>query len=516
MLIDKYKRNILKNIDNYLIYLIILLGLFLRLYKLDNIPAEIWGDIVEGMDFMTPILEGKFPFHYVLGNGPIFFYIASLFSLIVGFNFLALKVTSVVFGLLLVFGGYLFARELFNKEIALITAFLLAVSKWPVIYSRLGLMNIMIPTVISYIFYFLLKSINNKNPTFLLYCSLLLGLGLYIYPAFIIVPPVFFLTLIIFALNKDFKKILPIKKYLMVSLIVFFLLSTPFILSFDKFGFGDTNSYFGSKFLVASGTLAPDFINRFYSNIVKHLLMFNYKGDACFRINPTNSPQLDLVSGIFFIVGIIYLLFSNIECKKKFLLFIPLIAFQLPSLLVLNVPTDVPSATRSIGIIPFLYVIIALGINFIIGKADLIQKNKKLFLTIIFSCITILNIKQVFVDYSKGLPHKNTPFGRIIADKIDGLTYGIQPYVYSCCWGDWGQPEPGGITYALKRTRDINFIPRGENLCLYLPDDTDYYLILDPNYKHLLKDGLLCGFKIDHEEVVSKYNDVVFIGVWNY
>ena len=60
MLIDKYKRNILKNIDNYLIYLIILLGLFLRLYKLDNIPAEIWGDIVEGMDFMTPILEGKF------------------------------------------------------------------------------------------------------------------------------------------------------------------------------------------------------------------------------------------------------------------------------------------------------------------------------------------------------------------------------------------------------------------------------------------------------------------------
>ena len=105
---------------------------------------------------MTPILEGKFPFHYVLGNGPIFFYIASLFSLIVGFNFLALKVTSVVFGLLLVFGGYLFARELFNKEIALITAFLLAVSKWPVIYSRLGLMNIMIPTVISYIFYFLL------------------------------------------------------------------------------------------------------------------------------------------------------------------------------------------------------------------------------------------------------------------------------------------------------------------------------------------------------------------------
>ena len=42
MLIDKFKRNILKNIDNYLIYLIILLGLFLRLYKLDNNPAEIW------------------------------------------------------------------------------------------------------------------------------------------------------------------------------------------------------------------------------------------------------------------------------------------------------------------------------------------------------------------------------------------------------------------------------------------------------------------------------------------
>ena len=75
----------------------------------------------------------------------------------------------------------------------------------------------------------------------------------------------------------------------------------------------------------------------------------------------------------------------------------------------------------------------------------------------ILASIAILNFEKYFIDYAQGLPNHNTPFGKIIAQEIDKQSEDTQIYVYGCCWGDWGQPEPKGIEYALKSKRKVVF-----------------------------------------------------------
>ncbi len=501
-------------IKNWLIITIIFVGIFLRFYRLDEIPAEIWGDIVVGMDFMTSVLRGEWPFYFILGNGPLYFYVASFSSLLLGFNFLTLKITSAFFGIVLIIGGYMFAKEVFNKEIGLITAFLLAVSKWPVIHSRWGLMNILVPTIISFIFYLLVRVIKKGASKDLIIIVFLAGIGLYVYPAFIIVPPTVVFIYSLLLICRKVKKISI--KYYLISSVVFIVLSIPFLLKFSDFGFTKSDSYFGGKLFVTNGKLTDDFVKRLGDNLYKHLIMFNYRGDVVFRVNPANSPELDFISGIFMLVGLLYLIFSKVDFGKKLVILVPFVLFQAPSFLVINFPMDVPNSTRSIGILPFLYIIVSLGLYHSVKKFVASQKQLKLLLAIILFLIFLLNYKQVFMDYPEGLPDHNVPFGRMIAEKIDSLSYEVMPLVYSCCWGDWGQPEPGGIKYALKNARSIFFITNDADLCEFIVRSDKYYLFLDPRYEFFIKGGYLCNQKIRQEKVISKYGDVVYMGIWNY
>ncbi len=507
-------KNYLRN--NWLILSILIIGGLVRIYRLNEIPGEIWGDVVVGMEFMEKVLRGQSPFYFVLGNGPFYFYFTSLLTFLTGFNFLTLKFASAFFGTLLIIGGYLLAKELFNKEIGLLTAFLLAVSKWPLIFSRWGLMNILVPTIISFIFYFLVRISKIGVSKDLIFIALLTSIGLYTYPAFIIVPPTVVFIYFLLMVGKRIKYNKNNIKYYLFASAIFITLSIPFLLKFGDFGFSQGKSYIGSKFFVSDGKVADNFVRRLGDNLFKHLIMFNYRGDVVFRVNPTKTPQLDFISGVFLIAGLFYLLVKNKNYVLKLVLLVPLILFQLPSALVINFPMDVPNSTRSIGVLPFLYIIVALGLHYLIKRIIPFPKYIILCNVLLLFLIFIINFKQVFVDYPNGLPDKNVPFGRIIAEKIDTLSDDIIPLVYSCCWGSWGQPESGGIKYALKNTRDVVFIPSNVEPCQYLFQTNKYYLFLDPRYEFFIKYGELCGQKINQEKIISKYKDIVYIGVWNY
>jgi len=63
-----------------ILILILLLSLVLRLYLLDTLPGEMWGDVNEHYELAQRILQGKFFYHYDFGgDGPLISYLIAFF-----------------------------------------------------------------------------------------------------------------------------------------------------------------------------------------------------------------------------------------------------------------------------------------------------------------------------------------------------------------------------------------------------------------------------------------------------
>ncbi len=156
--------------------LILLLAAVFRLWRLDSIPSGLYPDVaINGNDALDSLETGNFKVFYPENNGRegLFIWLIALSFSIFGPSIWAIKIVAAVFGILTVLGLYLLTKELFRTEnskqkivnseiIALLSAFFLAVSFWHVNFSRIGFRAILVPFILVFGFYFLLKSFS-KN-----------------------------------------------------------------------------------------------------------------------------------------------------------------------------------------------------------------------------------------------------------------------------------------------------------------------------------------------------------------
>jgi len=467
-----------------LFLLVIFIGLVLRFYNLNNLPMEMYGDIVEGYKFTQEILTGKWPFYFVLGNGPLFFYFVAIIAKIFGLYFLTMKIASAIVGVGIIIITYCLGKELFGKETGLITAFLIAVSKWPLIFSRLGNMPILVPLFTSIIYLLFFKiSKNPKNNKDWVMLGTFLGLGLYVYPAFFINPiAVFFLFL---SLGFHFWKKNWAKMF--ASLIFFLIFASKFyfLISGNLQGWVDSNSYFGGKIFVSQGKLAEDWPQKLKSNIVKTALMFNFiEADHSVRNNGSKQSALDFVSGVFLWLGLISGIWRKENRKNTVLVLLGTFLLMFPAILVLNVSSDVPSMCRTIGAIPLIFVLVGHGGSFFIKtlKRILIKPSgvwKVVFLLGIL--IIFLNAKMYFKDYAFSLPNHNEGFPYLIAQYVDRLPDNTQIFMYKGGWAEWYQPDWRAVSYEFKTPKKYTHIEKGEFNCQFFdPLISPKYFILDP------------------------------------
>jgi hypothetical protein len=94
----------------------------------------------------------------------------------------------------------------------------------------------------------------------------------------------------------------------------------------------------------------------------RHLLMFNVRGDSNSRHHAPERPLLDYVTGAGFVAGALLLLRSWRDWRSLFVLG-ALVLGLLPSLLAANGP----HAMRSIGALPYAYIVAALGWAALLG-----------------------------------------------------------------------------------------------------------------------------------------------------
>ncbi len=476
--------------------LLILFASICRFFKIDQMPGEIYGDIVIIFQYLARIFSGKWPFDFILSPGPLYYYVISPIVLVLGESYLTLKIASGIISLLTLAVSYHFVRKLVGKKVGLLTVLIMSFSSWVLIFSRLGNSQIIIPFVTVLSFYFLYCWIETKTRSrrALSLCIFTASLGWYIYPQTFILPPLICLLIIGYICTAEK---LPYSisriRLLVVTALLFLIFLVPFlgIVRTDKDNF--TKGYIGGH--VFTQKSKDELLKQFQRNLINGLSMFHFRGDVVFRSNVSSLPQLDIVSGTFFILGIGTFLIRDWK-KATFFGLVPLVVLVLPSLLVFNQPGEVPSASRTLGATPFVYMFIAYGMYWLC----MLMKKKTTVLFASTLCgflvgvMTFINLHRYFFLFIGGLPNHNTSFGRIIADNIDRYASNSHIYMTSCCWGEWGQPEAMGVYYALsKKHRDEkNFHVAPFKTCSGIPKDKPLYIIINPAEPDVIKHIASC------------------------
>lgn len=122
---------------NNLLLLILLLGAILRMYHLDF--QSIWLDEIHTMNEANPSIPLSDLYDTIMTGEqmpPLYFYMLYFVFKIFGYTTLVARSYSAVLGILSLYASYLLGKELFNKQVGLLTAFVLTLNYFHLSYSQ--------------------------------------------------------------------------------------------------------------------------------------------------------------------------------------------------------------------------------------------------------------------------------------------------------------------------------------------------------------------------------------------
>jgi 4-amino-4-deoxy-L-arabinose transferase-like glycosyltransferase len=151
----------------FLVSLILLLGAFLRLYRLDDVPPG-WRDdeVVETAVHAQRVLDGSFPLYFPQAEGhePLHHYLSAGLIALAGRSLFAVRLLSAYLGIASLAALYRFARRFFGAAPALVATLALAVSFWGLMYARFKLRHISAMGLMLLAFYFFLAPLHPLAP----------------------------------------------------------------------------------------------------------------------------------------------------------------------------------------------------------------------------------------------------------------------------------------------------------------------------------------------------------------
>jgi len=434
------------------VHKIVLLGvlafaLILRVYRLDKIPSGFYCDeAATGYGAYSLLKTGRDPYgnflplllnhHNIDYVEALYTYLTVPFISLFGLSVFSTRLLASLTGTLTVLTTYLLARELFNREVGLVSAFLLAVSPWHLQFSRIAFRAILLPLFSTSGLYLFLLAL--KRPRFYLPTAIVLGLSLHTYSISKLYTPLLLVTLILFFREELVDQLASSKRsrrYICVSSIVFLLLALPiYYLSF----FGEGNMRFKEISIFATPGLQEQ-LKRFLSNLAAHLsprFLF-ISGDENLRHSIPHFGQV-LAILIPFIMIALYMFIYKKDRRGCFLISLFIIGIIPASL----TTEGIPHAMRTISAVPILEIISAFGIcslhNHWRGN-----RNKKilfsvvillLFLNILFFLNTYFikypPISEDWFQYGLGEAIAYTESHSIYYDNIILTSKINQPYIF--------------------------------------------------------------------------------------
>ena len=349
--------------EGIVLLLILGVGAFMRFYRFGDWPYGTWYDEADNALHVIAMMQDPSyrPVFVPSTNLPAhFLYLIFISFKVFGPTTQAIRVVTAIMGLGTVVGAYLFGRELLGRQMALVLAFFLAVSRWDVNFSRIGLHGVSTPLFELLVLYFLLRGLRTARRSDFAWAGVLAGLGLCFYAPFRLFPfvVVLFLLHVMVVEGKGFWQ-----KHAM-NLIV---LGAAGLIAFApviQYAREHTESFWGrtEKVSIFKSVPAEEVWPAVAGNVQKHLLMFNYRGDPNGRHNLPGEPMLDYITGALAVIGLIYAL--SRARHPRYLLLVLWLAIMLCGG-IFSLPFEAPQSLRAIGALPAAYVLACLPLGLI-------------------------------------------------------------------------------------------------------------------------------------------------------
>ncbi len=311
------------------------LAIFLRVYRLQQMPPGIFVDETNAALDALRILEGEpnSPFATGWFETPTMYayYLVGLFKLL-GTSFTALKTASLLPAILTVAALYPLARLLFGIPTAFAATFLLAVSRWHITMSRWG-WNEVAPLLFMIVaLYFLLRAVRDRRASDYALGGLFLGLGHYTYLASrLVVLAVALYLLYRLLFERGFAR--RAWRGLAILLVVYLATFGPLLVTYTRNPFTFSNRSQQVSILVdmqdyyvqQRGEPAPKIVGQamralglpkeisllpLQESTLRHVEMFFAFGDRNPRHNLPGAPMLDPITGSLLILALGFAIFQ--------------------------------------------------------------------------------------------------------------------------------------------------------------------------------------------------------------
>lgn len=474
------------------------LGVFFRLYQLEQIPIEPFSDHAEKILDVYELSQGKTSIFFERNTGreAIQMYwtwlVLTVFN--TGFSFFSLKLGTVLLGILTLPFVYQLGKEFGNERVALFALILFGIASWTNIISRIGLRFPLYPLFVAPTLLFLIRGLRTQNRNDLILAGIFLGLGLHGYSPFRIMPMMVVAAFFIYFLHAKTREnrqeaIFWFLLVVIVSLFVFSPLLRYWFSNPDMFGYRAFTRV-GSVETPLPGPAWQIFL----SNLYNGLLMFNWDNGEIWVNSVTHRPALDVITAALFLLGVGFLIVRYIRQRdwRDLTLLVSIPVLIMPSVLSLAFPGENPAMNRAGGASVAAVVIAALALDGVVSSFGSGKSRKVIaagLASVLIAGAAFSNYDIVFrqfkTNFSQGA-WNTSEMGRVIRDFDE--KYGQTDTVWIVPFPYWVDTRLPGVWAGIP-DRDFALFP--ENLAQSLSYPAPKMFIFwnaDPETERLLRE----------------------------
>ncbi len=424
----------------FILFIILALASFLRLYDLGRTPASLnWDEVALGYNAKSILETGKDEYGELLPvvlrsyddyKPALYSYFDIPFVGVLGLTEVAVRLPSAIAGIIAVFLVYFVVKQLLGEKrivigtieinsywVALLASFLLAISPWHIQFSRIAFESNVGLTLNIAAFYLFLKGL--KKGIYLPFSFALAALNLHMYQSDRVFSPLLIIVLSIIFYKTIFKK----KKMLVVSLLAAFVIALPLIFyiltNSNALMRAKGVSVFSEQSVVkrSSEKLLRDsqsnnVLGKVFDNRrVEYIKAVSYGYLSHFDLNwlfitgdiaRHHAPFMGLLYIFEFpllLIGVYTLIFLKIEKKYKAAFFAYFLLVPIPA----SITSGVPHAVRTLNYVWTYELMIALGIVacivFILTQKQKIIRHSLVALSFLFCVLAVLNVLYYLNQY---------------------------------------------------------------------------------------------------------------------
>jgi 4-amino-4-deoxy-L-arabinose transferase-like glycosyltransferase len=364
-----------------------------RFWQLGGLPPGLYRDeALNGLDALD-VLAGKRAIYFPANNGrePTYIYLTALSILLFGRTATAVRLAAAIVGTLTTWVTFQLAKSWFGRGVGLLSAWLWAVTLWPVHLSRIGLRPILMAPWLACLFWLGTIAYRRQRKLLWLLTGLVFGAGFYTYLAFRLTP-VLLLSLFLYLLLTGRRQALwPGVLWFGVGAAITLLPLANLVRQQPDLLLGRT----GQVSVFNPDVNHGDWVGALGQSLIRAAGMFLWRGDTILRHNPEGRPVFDLFMALPFVAGVVWS-FWHWRRKAAAMLLLWLAIMLIPTILA----EDAPHFLRAAGLLPAVLLFPALGLGQLWNWQRLPTLGRKLLVIALIGASTMTTV-FAYLDYGR-------------------------------------------------------------------------------------------------------------------